>query len=719
MLTLYRWRQLIFRIVGGAIAQGALFLSLAFPFVPDLGDASLETRSFLGSLIFAHPAAFVSGLVPAVVAALLIGLLMQGVSLGLGLTARLLLPLVFSFVALVRMAALHPALASEWFVYQRSSTVRAIVQSLSGLEVDSGARTLVEWSTTLVLCVAAAASVWTLSGLLLRQFDRFQRVKRGFRMDELDIESRRYAMAGVSLGLCVLSSLVSFGALWGEPRSTAPRAPSRVSKPHVFLFLVDGLRRQVSEPGSKEAAVAPFLASLAQKSELATTMHVGSADVASTWSEFNTCQSGLRSGVRGLFPSRSVVRNPPKGIVDLAAKQGYTTLLAADFAGAYLTQIPQSFELSRSPELTLPMLASNSLLRRLAPLQAVALHPRVRSWSASLMLNPGAADARTLVSDAFTLLEDAATEGRPVFATLAFSEPYSMVRTDFPFLGHPFLQENTGFQAYLRGVARIDLALATLWSELERAGWLRNAIVVVAGMRGFSFFENAGAGATSDDTLSTPFFFVTSGSAAEAEPVGLEGRLVRSFDVAPTLARRMRLHDFPYHGCDGAPLLEGIDKPPRFALDAFAQESSSVFALARLAAAAQKKSGEAAVVPFSNWIEVDEGLDGRFFFQNGVGEVLAHLKSRIWLTPKYRYVESSGLHGLQPELFDRERDPLSKVNLLSKEHRSPASLLVAEQLRTRLHAWLDRNGVFWTPLASARVEEERPVLGLFSESLAP
>jgi hypothetical protein len=715
MLTLYRWRQLIFRILGGAILQGALFLLLALPFAPDLGDASLETRSFLGSLVVEHPTAFVAGVFPAVVSAFLVGLLMQGVSLGLGLALRVLLPLVFSFVALLRMAGLHPALASEWFVYQRSSTVKAIVQGLSSLEPGSFARGLLEWSTTLVLCLAVAASAWNLSGWLLRQYDRFQRVKRGFRMDELDRESRRYAMAGVSLGICVVCAIFSAVALWGQPRLSAPEAPSRVSKPHVFFLLVDGLRQQVLESGSQEASFAPFLSHLAKKAELATSLHIGSPDALSTWAEINTCRSGLRTGVRGLFPSRAVVRTPPLGLVDFAARQGYTTLLAADFVGAYLTQVPQAFARSSAPQLTLSMLASNSLLRRLAPLQAVVLHPNLRSLSPSLTLNPGAADARTLLSDAYALLEEASREGRPVFATIAFSEPYASVRADFPFLEHPMLREKGDLVAYSAGVHRVDVALASLWAELERAGWLRNAVVVVAGLRGYPFFGNESAVDTSDSTLVTPFLMWTSGSAAEAESLGLEGRLARAFDVAPTAARRMGLTEFPYDACDGAPLLEGIDKLPRFGLDAFAQESSTATVLTRIAKSAQT---EESLLPFARWIEVDEGLGGRFFFRDGLEETVAQLKSRFWLTPKYRYVERAGPHGLRSELYDRERDALGKENLLLAEEERAESALVAQQLRSRLHFWLESNGVGWTPL-NASPSESDPPLGIFSESLPP
>ena len=44
-------------------------------------------------------------------------------------------------------------------------------------------------------------------------------------------------------------------------------APERLARPHVFVILVDGLRRQVIEPDSREAQWAPFLSGLARQAE--------------------------------------------------------------------------------------------------------------------------------------------------------------------------------------------------------------------------------------------------------------------------------------------------------------------------------------------------------------------------------------------------------------------------------------------------------------------
>jgi hypothetical protein len=366
------------------------------------------------------------------------------------------------------------------------------------------------------------------------------------------------------------------------------------------------------------------------------------------------------------------------------------------------------------------VLASNSLLRTLAPLQAMALHPRLRAWAPSLLLNPGAADARSLASDVFSLLDDASRDGKPVFATIAFSEPYASVRTDFPFLEHPILRENGGPAAYARGLERVDAALAALWSGLERGGWLRNAVVVLTGPRGYHFFERDVAAVTSDAAFTSPLLIWTSGRARETETIGLDGRIARAIDVAPTLARRMQLASFATDECDGAPLLEPIDKTPRFGIGALYQESSMLSAMEALGAGLDA-GGPAR--GFERWLRVDESLGGRFSLHDGVEETATQLRSRVWLTPKYRYVERSGPDGLVSELYDRERDHAGRFNLLAESETSQVeggasgvtpddrlrALGVAEGLRGELRTVLRERGVGWTDLGAGR--------GLFEENL--
>lgn len=697
MLTLVRWRQILLRLLTGSVAHAALFLGLSLPFAPDLGDASFESRAFLGSLVAAYPLAFATGAVPVFLAALFVGVLSRLVTLGLGFAARTIFPVALAFLALARMAMDHPALASEWFLYQRSATMKMIVQWLSSLPTDSPVRVGASWAPFALAIVSGVASLVTLGGWLLAQHERFQRVKRGFRIDELDLQSRRYAISGVALGLSASATTVAAVFLWSPPRASAPRAPDRLARPHAFLFLVDGLRRQVIEPGAQERTWAPFLAGLAAEAELATTLHSGSAEALGAWTEIATCQTGLRTGVRGVFPSRSLVLSPPRGFVELAQAQGYSTLLAADFAGAYLTQVPSPFERTAAPELTLSALANNSMLRTAAPLQALGLLPNLRRLNPSLTLNPGVADARYLVSDFLGLLEEAALDAKPVLATVVFSEPYASVRTDFPFLSHPMMREDDRLLTYARGLGRVDSALARAWQALEEAGWLRNAIVVVAGLRGFPFHEGGGTAVTSDAAFSSPLVLWTSGRGAESDATGLEARLARTIDVAPTLARRMGLGPFPYAGCDGAPLLDVVDKPPRFTLDAAYQESSTTAALGVIA-----DSSGAGTASLSRAVTVDEGRGGRFFLRDGLEEILLQLRSRVWLTPKYRYVERLGPEGLRGELYDRERDPAGRRDALAEGAPGrEENGRVAGELRARLHGLLADFGIPWVVLGAA------------------
>jgi|GEM_PF-5758731 len=719
MLTLHRWRHLLLRFFVGTIAQAFLFLCLALPFAPDLGDAAFQSRSFLGALLSVSPLTFARGLLPAAVATLVVGFALACASRGLGIVWRILFPITFSFLVLLRLTALHPALASEWFVFQRSMTVRAVVMWLSSLEPGSFRHAVFAWAPLALFAATAAANLFRLGAWLLVQRGRFTRARRGFRMDEIDAQSRRYAIAGVTLVMSLVVSAFSSLFLWSAPRTRAPVAPAALERPHVFLFLVDGLRRQVLDANARESLDAPFLAQLASSAEMSTTLHASSPEALANFSEMMTCRLGLRTGLRGVFPSRALVRTPPRTFADEVAAQGYSTLFAADFAGAYLTQIPLPFQRAVSPELTLSMLAAGSLLRTLAPLQAVAVFPRLRRFSPALTLNPGVADARYLVSDFLGLLEAASADTKPVFATMAFSEPYASVRTDFPFLAHPSLRESGPFGAYARGVRRVDAALEGLWKELETRGWLKNSIVVVAGLRGFSFFGTDVDAMATDAAFASPLLVWTSGRASEGEGAGLEDRLARPIDLAPTLARRMGLSSFSPSECDGAPLLDVFDKPPQFTTVAAYQESSTFAALAAV------QGQETSPVPFSRWIALDEGLRGRLFFRDGLESTLLQLRSRAWVTSKYRFVEWMDENGARPRLFDRENDTRGERDLLAERPRAEAAFAAAEELRGKLRGVLRGVGIPWVPLARSeqsplvptpgaeRDDEER---GVFLES---
>jgi hypothetical protein len=740
MKTLVHWRHLVFRLGSGSLLQMGLFLSLSLVFVPDLGDASFAARSFLGSLVKAYPWAFARGALPGLLEAALVGLCLQLCLLGLGFLARCFVPLALAFLVLLRMATDHPALASEWFVFQRSSTFQLSVGFLSNLEPESLVRTLINWAPFALVACIAVANLTILGRWVLAQQARFQKLSRGFRMEELDLQSRRYAMAGVAFGASLMSGAFGLSFLWPLPLRKAPWPPDRIAKPHVFLIWIDGLRPQMLSPANHEREWMPFLSQKSEEAEFRGVYSVGAAEALASWMEVQTCQSVLRTKVRGLFPNRGHWREPPEDFVSYARKQGYSTFLAADFVGAYLNQMPLSFERVRAPALTLSQLAANSFLRTAAPLQGLGVLPRFRGFHHALALNPGFADSRYLVSDFLSLLETAAADDKPVLGTLIFSEPYSVLRSDFPFLQHPNQRSFTSIQAYKRSVEKLDSQLKLLWESLEKAGWLENSVVVVAGLRGFDFKERAPLKKPSrffsdqeltenlafprlesESEMTSPLFVWTAGKASESERIGLESRMARTVDLAPTLAKRMGLTGFAFDKCDGAPLLDLIDKTAMMSADGFYQESSTLQAMETLALGGRKKPWE---IPFAEWIRLDEGLEGRFFFRPGVEETLLQMRSRAWQTPTFRYVETFTPEGLRPGLFDRRTDAMGEWNLLGAGRSSDLQDLdsreattIALELQGHLWQFLGSQGIPWKELSTIPAGFSAPLAqGLYLEN---
>ena len=728
MLTVFRWRQFWFSLLRGAGFFVVLLILVSCAFLPPLGSflnsatvgqlIAQNPLTFLGAVANSYPLLVVLASFKILLVSFGICAVLQALSGALPFVARALACMFFFVACVVRMTLLYPSVAESWWLTRQVPQFGNFTLVLSSLPQTDPLRGFLNWLPFWCLALMFVANIILLVRFLVLQRERFNVVKRGIMVEDLERESRRSAMGAAAMVLALGGALLALTRVSGSFKINISGEDSGQFKPHLFLITIDSLR--TDRLLQKEFAnVMPFLQSKIDEAALASPMLVGVPQSLPSWVEVASCRFSPGNRVRTQYPGKrerlgaSVpgvtpqvrlgrlgrVEGEPDTLFSAAQKAGYTTLFVSDDRRGVFSRYPFGAERILGPDSNLNAQVENAIFTLLAPLQGVLIHPKLHRMLENLLTTPGFADPRLLGQTVASELNSSTPFGRPVFLTAFFTASHFPYPVPSPY--HRLFRntQTVGSReltvAHYDGALRaIDDTLRSLWEELETSGWLANAVVVVMGNHGENLFEGElgnghGGGVSGEYATQTPLVIWTTGRAEESIQLSQDNALVRTVDIAPTLARRAQ---FPFEAshCDGIPLLDVNDKRQRFSSEAAYQETD----LWPLSGNQTPENQERVNYPsLPKLLSLDPDMNFEFELQSELASAVISVKERAWITDKYRLVARTSRIGTQFSLYNRKLDLASSFDLLrSTSDRSEADA-VATELTRQLNEYLISQGV--------------------------
>jgi hypothetical protein len=617
------WNRWLTNLLISCLLQAGIFLVFSLFLFPDLGPAGLENENFLGFILGKNTWNLMTS-IATTAGALIAAAALTALNLAsFRFSLQALFGSIFCTCLNLSMMVARPQVAETWFFYQRSSTFRSFHLKMVHALVEFN-ETQAAWilqAPILLLCLLAACNI-ALGFLIFRkQSQRLLKHKAHTMGRPLDTLDKRHSIAGLSLFVSLVALLI-FLANLDLPHSFSKIRATSSSSPNVFVIGIDGL-------GSLDGT--SFLNRFASESELQAPFINGSRDPFAIWSEWTSCRLAIRTGRRNQFGrhSKSSAQEQQNELTFLAQKEGYTTLLSTDLTGVFIQNKQAGFQRKISPHLGVSELTENSLLRSVPTLQAFFLATDLKNRFSSALLSDGANSPKEVTGRLIELIDSEYKPGSPVLAMVLLGVNNQEGASELSFLySNKQNQEKRTEgryvfekESYENSIAKVDNALKSLWSDLESRNLLNDSVFVILGMRPkntplLGHNETAAA-------LSTSLFLKSSGLGRQYTLEDTGGRLYRSIDLAPTLAKRMMLKSFPTNHCDGESFLDPVDKTPSFPRDQMYGEFSLKESLTTFELQGHK-------VDILDFLETRTDNLQEFVYAPGAEEFVSQMRTRVW-----------------------------------------------------------------------------------------
>jgi len=274
-------------------------------------------------------------------------------------------------------------------------------------------------------------------------------------------------------------------------------------------------------------------------------------------------------GIRSMFPRREELANIPESLPKQLKKAGYTTVAVADYAGEIFQDLPLGFDRVSAPDFDFRAIYRQRSLERQWLLLAWLNNRFGRLLLPELSLLPNNSDPEALVDRVLAEIDGLP---EPLFLTVFLSAPHFPYTARYPhdrLFADPDYRGPYRFatpyflpQSYQRSVADVaqvnalydgavhaaDQALGRLLGQMEKAGLLKDSLVVLTGDHGENLFE-PGAGLGHGDSFfgglqSVRVPMMIWGAGGEMPP-GVRREAVRSIDLAPTLLQLLKVQPLP------------------------------------------------------------------------------------------------------------------------------------------------------------------------------
>jgi len=511
------------------------------------------------------------------------------------------------------------------------------------------------------------------------------------------------------------AALAALGAYAGAitwagwaPEPAALRAVRRVGHPNILMIGSDTLRADRILDPSYPRALAPNIEALAAGASFFPNCYVPCARTAPSLISLLSGTWPHTHGVRDNFVAGADTRLPVRMLPERLREAGYRTVAVSDWCGADLGKFSFGFDFADVPadqwslkylirqgpkdlRLLLSLFCHNRFGRAVLPEvyhqggvpQTDALGIRTRELLSRLattgepfLLNAFFSTTHPpFASEApwFERYADPHYGGESKFAMARLNDPFDIIRRQ----GEARTEFDLGqiIDLYDGCVARFDDEVGRLLRHLDACGLAGNTIVVLYSDHGMEFFEHGtwgqGNSAVGDFSARVPLLI-----ADPRRPAARRcGEVVRSIDVAPTLAE---LAGCDYAGPEGVslrPLMDGGSLPGE--LPAFNETGVWITAVPGL------PDGHLRYPDLFELLEVSDPAAGTLGLKLEYAARVVEAKDRMIRRGRWKLVYQPLETGMCLRLFDLEADPGCTRDL------SAAETAVTAALWAELREWMD------------------------------
>lgn len=257
----------------------------------------------------------------------------------------------------------------------------------------------------------------------------------------------------------------------------------------------------------------------------------------------------------------------------------------------------------------------------------------------------------------------------------------------------PLITKQQTIALYDGGLYAIDQTLKNIFEDLEKKGWLKNSLILIFGDHGENLYDGHlgmghGDGVQGEYSNVTPLIIFANGTAKPNHLTTMSSGLVRTIDIAPTIAQQIKI-DMSDNQFEGGTLLEKANHKPKFPSDTAYMETGIWFVSNKLTPEGQPR----VVYPnVAALLDIDAGMDFEFYTRSAYAQTIAGLKERAWITKQYRLVARTTPSGMKLSLYSRN-DTQAKDDLLKKSNQTKDYHLIAENLLKQMNNYLVSCGV--------------------------
>ena len=557
---------------------------------------------------------------------------------------------------------------------------------------------------------------------LILQSRKVKKARSSIHVDELDRESRIFSIQGMSFLIFFIFGTIFLYNLNSSFKINLPRNSTKQARANVFIFAIDSLRYdRLFDP--KYADVMPFLKSKLPEATLFKPMLVGIPRTFPSWVEIATGTYASKTGVRTMFPPRNTKIGKKQTIFETAKDSGYSTLFVSDFAGDIFPRYPFGSSETNTPTSNLESLVENGIISAFSPIQATLTLPNLQRILPALLETAEIADPRLVANAIANSLTHFSNISRPIFLTTFFSSahfPYaspgpwyskfqekdhngnyifrktpdqtvtenSQIKTLIP----DYLKAQT-ISLYDGGLNAIDNTLKNLFEELSNKGWLRNSVILIFGDHGENLYEGNlgmghGDGVAGEYSNITPLVIFLNGNAQVNQADIPIKPIVRTIDIAPTIAKRINVK-MNEQIMDGEPLLDVKEKFSDFPSNAAYMETGIWFTSGRLSPENYPRMIYPGVTAL---LDIDAGMNFEFYLRPTYAQSIPGVKERAWINETYRLIARTDNSGVHLSLHFRT-DKSAKNNLLNDIKNSNIYRPIAMEMLAQMNKYLTSRGV--------------------------
>ena len=722
MLTVKVWKIFWFRYLLGSLVFLFPFFLVSLLFSSGFVYMGQDTSSIFFMIFKSQPSLVLLSLIKILFISWIICLGLQFISSSFSFKFKLIFGFIFFFSAIIRVCAIYPGITENWLIVQKFEYFRDFIQFISTLKESARRRTFLEWFPFIVASVTFFINLMIHMKYLILQSRIVKKARSSIHVDELDQESRVFSIQGMSFLIFFIFGTVFLYNISSSFHVSIPKNSTKQARPNVFIFAIDSLRYDRLS-NSKYSNVMPFLKSKLPEATLFKPMLVGVPRTFPSWVEIATGTYASKTGVRTMFPPRSAKIGKKQTIFEAAKESGYSTLFVSDFAGDIFPRYPFGATEINAPSSNLESLVENGIISAFSPIQAVLTLPNMQRILPSLLETPEIADPRLVANSISRTLNNVANISRPIFLTTFFSSAHFPYASPGPWYSK-FQEKNTNGKLMFRkvpdqnatdnketnlsvpndvkkqtialyngGLNSIDSTLKNLFSELKEKGWLNNSIILIFGDHGENLYEGNlgmghGDGVEGEYSNVTPLVIFINGNAQVSQLDKPIKQIVRTIDIAPTIARRINVN-MQEQNLDGEPLLDVKEKIPDFPSDVAYMETGIWFTSGKLTPENQPRIMYPGVTAL---LDIDAGMNFEFYVRPTYSQSIPGVKERAWVNETYRLVARTTNYGVNLSLYLRS-DKSAENNLLQDISASDKYHPIAMEMLNQMNKYLTSRGV--------------------------